>query len=104
MTQTTSADDLAYLKACSALGLDPGTREKVGNGSSAGAKVPKKERASNGESLTAVTRRREKERQEKLRQDWIDHYYHEIDAAYNRYIHIKGRNLQCITELQGSGA
>jgi len=83
------------------LGIDPNTREKVGKGG--GVKVAKKERSSNGESLTAVTRRREKERQEKLRQDWIDHYYHEIDAAYNRYIHIKGRNLQCIAELQGSG-
>jgi hypothetical protein len=111
LTQTrepSATDDLAYLKACAALGLDPTTREKNGNGKLngkgrlGGIKVPKSQQASNGESLAAMTRRREQERKQELREAWIDHWYREIDAAYHRYISIKARNLAAIAALQGS--
>ena len=106
MTLTT-ADDLAYLKACAALRLDPTTREKNGNGkrrpsANGGIKVPKSERASNGVSAQAMTKRRESERKEHRRQEWIDFYYGQIDSAYERYCSIKARNLDAIAALQGS--
>jgi hypothetical protein len=104
----TAEDDGAYLRAQIALGivkLPPKAKPPSGNGrlGEAGIKLPERERPLSGESLQDMTRRKEQQRKAELRQDWIDHYYHEIDAAYNRYIHIKGRNLQCIAELQGSG-
>ena len=86
MTQT-SADGLAYLKACAALGLDPNTREKVGNGANArdrGNKVPKSERVASGESLTAMTKRLQREREAENKQRWLEH----CDHMYKQHIGI----------------
>ena len=85
MTQT-SADDLAYLKACQALGIDPNTREKVSNGNAngGGVKVPKSERVASHESLTAMTKRLQREREAENKQRWLEH----CDHMYKQHIGI----------------
>ena len=79
----------------------PKARPPVGNGG--GVKLPEAERPAAGETMRQLTERRDAERKEHRRQEWIDFYYAQIDAAYERYVSIKARNLDAIADLGGRG-
>ena len=63
-TGLSTQEELQYLKACAALGIDPNTEEKVDNGKrDRGNPVPNgADKGPRGESLTAMTQRLERER------------------------------------------
>ena len=95
-------DDAAYLKAQIALGIRKA--EKIpASPRDTGVPLPKKERANAGESMEQMSRRLQAERAQKLRESWIDHWYREIDAAYDYYLRVKDRNLTAIAEAGGRG-
>ena len=105
----TSTEDAQYLKACLALGIDPNTREKVsngsknGNGSSAGVKLPKEQRAHSGESMEGISRRLERERAEEVRQARLEFH----DRMYQTHIGIAREHAEAYDKLSiaegGSG-
>lgn len=79
-------EDLQYLKACAALGIDPNTGEKVDNGKrDRGNPVPNgADKGPRGESLTAMTQRLERERAEENRRNWLEH----CDRMYRTHVGI----------------
>src|SRR5829696_2267151 len=85
-TGLSTQEELQYLKACAALGIDPNTGEKVDNGKQdRGNPVPNgADKGPRGESLTAMTQRLERERAEENRRNWLEH----CDRMYRTHVGI----------------
>jgi len=110
---TLNHEDLDYLKACAALGVDPSTGNKVssGNGHKPSPKrTPRPERKDLGpddngraaanaqqQSLDSALAQRESERRRENLEGWFDYYRRNAAAGYRMY----HSNMVKAKELEG---